>query len=142
LSLVSHPKNTRYHVAPPRPYDDWLRGSSSNGLAPWHQQKTNRQSSGNRSAPLLGKLGKLVLPPVAVETAAAGVHAAITATRATAAWTFKGGARPTASIRVLSAKRKISAGMRELQSELMRVDRVSEIKHDLNQLAAIAYSTF
>jgi hypothetical protein len=42
---------------------------------------------------------------------------------------------------VLSAKCKISAGMRELQSELMRVDRVSEIKHDLNQLAAIAYST-
>ena len=126
---ASQAEKPRYHVAPPRPYDDWLRGTSGGA---WRQQMGAHTRSQAQSAPLLGKLGKLVLPPVAVETAVAG-HS-----KASAAWAFKGGAQPTASIRVLSAKRRISAGMRELQSELLRADRASELKCELNKLAVIA----
>ena len=38
-------------------------------------------------------------------------------------------------MRVLSAKRRISAGMRELQSELLRADRTAALKQGLRSLS-------
>ena len=53
--------------------------------------------------------------------------------KSSSSWRYKHG--PTASVRVLSAKRRISAGMRELQSELLRADRTAALKQGLRSLS-------
>eukprot|EP01043_Picozoa_sp_COSAG02_P006075 COSAG02_NODE_169_length_31557_cov_25.092473_23_plen_197_part_00 len=92
----------RIHVAPPRPYDEWLQSCGADGSThrPWRQQKGSHNRSESMTAPpMLGKLGKLVLPPVSTETTvtrstvAAGVLAA---KQVGQSWNFKSGARPTA----------------------------------------------
>ena len=96
----------KFHVAPPRPYDDWLRSCSDDGSAraPWRQPKgSHNRSEASTAPPMLGKLGKLVLPPVSTETSVvarlpAAVTAAVgvSANAASSNWNFKSGARPTA----------------------------------------------
>ena len=98
----------RIHVAPPRPYDEWLQSCSADGSArrPWRQQKgVHNRNESTTAPPMLGKLGKLVLPPVSTETtitrstAATGV---LVSKQAGQSWNFKSGARPTA-VRIQSS---------------------------------------
>ena len=101
--LSMHAGKQRIHVAPPRPYDEWLQSCSADSSnqelgRPWRQQKGAHTRSKSTTAPaMLGKLGKLVLPPVSTQTtftrsAVAGVSACKNAGQS---WNFKSGAGPT-----------------------------------------------
>ena len=105
----------RIHNAPPRPYDEWLQSCSADGSAhrPWRQQKGAHNRNESMSAPpMLGKLGKLVLPPVSTETTITRSAAAagdLVSKQARQSWNFKSGARPTA-VRIPAVKSRPHGG--------------------------------
>ena len=93
----------RIHLAPPRPYDEWLQSCSADSSThelgrPWRQQKgAHNRSKSITAPPMLGKLGKLVLPPVSTQTTFTRSGTGVSACKhAGQSWNFKSGAGPTA----------------------------------------------
>lgn len=103
-SVAEQAGKQRLRVVRPQPYDDWLRSCIDDGAAnelsrPWRQPKGLCGRSQTATAPpILGKLGKLVLPPVSTETAVTVTPAVAigSATKQAGSWNFKSGARPAA----------------------------------------------